>query len=313
MILHAVWTRRRLHLWAEGTSRELSADASAATAGGEHPFAIDASTLSQALSASSGAFESDAVELTLPCGPDGRPWASPVFFRSLARSRRIVPFPRSIVFACRASSRARRASCPGCLNSKPPSRPASASGMNSGSGSPWPAKWRSGSRTSASCPPCRGSPRIRRGAVAALDGRCGCPKPRRPPRGGDARGRAMRNRQPERSGRGDRAGHRGVDRRHRARRAAGRGLRRIDRLLGRLRRSARGLARRALARQASSRLRGRSRPRTASPGPLLALASRRSGRSARCGFGSCSSSRTNQGKRAARSIAPAASGPCDSA
>ena len=93
MILHAVWTRRLLHLWAEGTSRELSADASAATAGGEHPFAIDASTLSQALSASSGAFESDAVELTLPCGPDGRPWASPRLLSVLGEEPEDRPVP----------------------------------------------------------------------------------------------------------------------------------------------------------------------------------------------------------------------------
>ncbi|MGA1056719.1 MAG: DEAD/DEAH box helicase [Phycisphaerales bacterium] len=76
MILHAVWTRRRLHLWAEGMGREIPADSGDAKQG-DHPFAIDATALARVLGDRAAAFEADSAELTLPCGPDGRPWASP--------------------------------------------------------------------------------------------------------------------------------------------------------------------------------------------------------------------------------------------
>jgi superfamily II DNA or RNA helicase len=76
MILHAVWTRRRLHLWAEGTSREVRIDA-APVDRDEHPFAIDSASLSRSLGEASGTFDPDRIELTLPCGSGGRPWPSP--------------------------------------------------------------------------------------------------------------------------------------------------------------------------------------------------------------------------------------------
>jgi superfamily II DNA or RNA helicase len=76
MILHAVWTRRRLHLWAEGTSREIPSE-SASPERREHPFAVDAESLARSLRSTAEAFGVDHVELTLPCGSNGRPWPSP--------------------------------------------------------------------------------------------------------------------------------------------------------------------------------------------------------------------------------------------